>query len=298
MATDRDTLDVPLPTGANISTTSLVTSPPRVLQPQDGHGSKTPIPQMTTSQSEYYQEKVADIVSRATVTDPMNVIFEQDKSGPSTTVTASLLYPAARARVAAKVKAGSFVAEAANFAAVVCWEPPEAVAPLLSETELGEMAKARPVFARFLRDQQAFKVATLGADQPFWNMSLMARDPDRNDKGAVRAVIEPFVTRARQDGVPIWLCAANERARDVYAYFGFRVVGVVYSTFEAEDDEGDKGDLQEKKEEEEEKKKKKKKEKGVPTWCMCCNWPVEPVREQEQEHGSESESGTGTGHGL
>ncbi|KIW42577.1 uncharacterized protein PV06_06114 [Exophiala oligosperma] len=282
--TDTDTLDVALPTGANLSTGSLLTPQPREANGGfSGSKSPTPVPTtppppMTTSRSEYYQDRLADISSRATVTDPMNVIFAQDKSGPSTVVTAELLYPAARARVAAKVGAGSFVAEAADFAAVVCWEPPEAVAPLVSETELQEMAKARPVFSRFVRDMQDFKVATFGTSQAYWNMSLMARDPDRNDKGAVRAVIEPFVARAKRDGRPIWLCAANERARDVYAHFGFRVVGVIYSALDPKDDDANRnGEGQENK-------------KGVKTWCMCCNWPVQSVTERESQSAYEYEA--------
>ncbi|KIW17651.1 hypothetical protein PV08_04846 [Exophiala spinifera] len=304
----EDTLDVPLATGANISTTSLVTPPSRVPT-TDGSGSgsgsnSTPTtppppppppparPRMTTSRSEYYQEKLAEIYSRATVDDALNVVFEQDKNGSSTgPVTASMLYPASRARVATKVKAGSFVAEAADFAAVVCWEPPDAVARPLSEPELQELAKGRPVFAKFVRDQQAARAATFGTDQPYWNMTLMARDPERSDRGAVRAVIEPFVARARKDGVPMWLCAANERARDVYAYFGFRVVEVIYSVVEAKGDGDADGDA-----DQVDQQGKNKKKTIVPTWCMCCNWPVEPVREKED--GQSEKSGNGKGNGL
>lgn len=74
----------------------------------------------------------------------------------------------------------------------------------------------------------------------------MARDPLKTSKGAVRAIIEPFVRRAREERVPVWCVAGNEKARDVYAYFGFEVVRVVYSG-----------------------------EEKVRTWCMICNWPVQ-----------------------
>lgn len=42
--------------------------------------------------------------------------------------------------------------------------------------------------------------------------------------GAIRSLIEPVVTKAREEGVPVWLEAINEHARDVYAYFGFEIV--------------------------------------------------------------------------
>ncbi len=201
---------------------------------------------------------MADVCSRATVNDQLNVIFQQDKTGDSTHVTADLLYPAAKARVEKKVKAGASVVEAANFAAVVCWEPPEATAQTtLSETELQDLAVERPIFASFIRQMQEVRIRTLGRDQAYWNMSLMARDPERKDKGAVRAVIEPYVARARREGVPIWLCAGNERARDVYEYLGFRTVGITWS-YPVEKVEGD-GQV------------------GLPTWCMVCNWPVEQL---------------------
>ncbi|KAK5026138.1 hypothetical protein LTS07_007663 [Exophiala sideris] len=238
----EDKLDLPLASGANISVTSLQN--PTLI---------------TSSQSEEYQHRLADVSSRATVSDALNILFQQDKTGDAVPITADLLYKAVQGRIQVKVKAGASIVEAAGFAALVCWEPPEATAKQSwhSEEEIDEIATTRPVFAQFLRDMQDCKIRTLGKEQKYWNMSLMARDPLRKDKGAVRAVIEPYVARARKEGVPIWLVAANERARDVYQYFGFRVVGIVWSYPKGRVD----GDGQ----------------KGVPTWCMVCNWPVEKV---------------------
>ncbi|KAK5460835.1 hypothetical protein LTS15_002898 [Exophiala xenobiotica] len=265
---DGETLDVPLPTGANISLTSLVTSSTSGTTngdtTPDGTRSSTPSIKITSSRSEEYQHRLAQICSRATVDDPLNVIFQRDKTGSSTHVTTELLYPAARARIETKVKAGASVVEAADFAAVVCWEPPEATAahPDLSESELEEIGRARPIFASFIRQMQEVRIRTLGRGQAYWNMSLMARDPDRKDKGVVRAVIEPYVERARREGVPIWLCAANERARDVYEYFGFRTVGITWSYLDVEKEKGEGNGQQ----------------MGVPTWCMICNWPVDKTK--------------------
>ena len=91
----------------------------------------------------------------------------------------------------------------------------------------------------------------------------MARDPERKDKGAVRAIIEPYVARARREGLPVWLEAGNERARDVYIWVGgFRVVGKILSGVGEFDTSG----------------KRTEGGKGVPTWLMVANWPVEEVR--------------------
>jgi hypothetical protein len=189
------------------------------------------------------------------VNDALNVLFQQDKTGDTVPITAELLYQAARGRIRTKVEAGASVVEAAGFAAVVCWEPPSASLHYVSEEEIDEIAVTRPIFAQFLRDVQNLKIKTLGdRSQRCWNMSLLARDPLRKDKGAVRAVIEPYVARAKREGMPIWLVAGNERARDVYQYFGFQMMGIVYS-YPKGRVEGDG-------------------QKAVQTWCMVCNWPV------------------------
>lgn len=245
---DDDHVDALLPTsGANISVTSLQNSVNGSIEPR-----------ITSSQSPEYQHRLAEVYSRASVNDALNILFQQDKTGDAVPITAELLYQAARARIRAKVEDGASVVEAAGFAAVVCWEPPSAISRYVSDEEINEIAVARPVFAQFLRDIQNVKLRTFGSrDQKSWNMWLLARDPLRKDKGAVRAVIEPYVARARREGVPIWLVAGTERARDVYQYFGFRVVGIVWS-YPKGRVEGDG-------------------QKGVPTWCMVCNWPVGEV---------------------
>jgi hypothetical protein len=202
-------------------------------------------------------------------------MFQQEKTGASTPVTPALLYLGAKRRVDTKIAAGAFVVEAGNFAAVACWEPPASNPAPLTEEQFREVEREKPVFGRFLRHVQdaegaCFGQATAAAGetsplvlQPRWKLSLMARDPLRKDKGAVRAVIEPFVIRAKAEKVPLWLIAGNARARDVYAYFGFRVVKVVWSypngnarneNVRTDKDEG---------------------VNGVPSWCMVCNWPVE-----------------------
>jgi hypothetical protein len=43
----------------------------------------------------------------------------------------------------------------------------------------------------------------------------------------VRALIEPYLQRAREEGVSAFLEASNVHARDVYAHLGFNVVEAV-----------------------------------------------------------------------
>lgn len=201
--------------------------------------------QITTSNSPEYRHRLAEISSRACVADPLNVLFQRD-NGSSAQATLENIYKSTLHRIETKVGLGSSVVEADNFAAVACWEPPGATRGQYNDEELQELAKKRPIYAAFNRDIDNAKNECLGEGQKHWQLSLMARDPLRTSKGAVRAIIEPYVQRAKEDGVPIWLIAGNERARDVYAYFGFKLVKVVYSG-----------------------------EEKVKTWCMVCNWPLE-----------------------
>lgn len=40
----------------------------------------------------------------------------------------------------------------------------------------------------------------------------------------MRALFEPYIARARQDGVPIWLEAVSEHSKQVYEHLGFKTV--------------------------------------------------------------------------
>ncbi|KIX93832.1 uncharacterized protein Z520_10457 [Fonsecaea multimorphosa CBS 102226] len=247
MATTSEKMEASAVTVNSASATSLVDLKGRSAVPMQS------LPPTTASQSPEYCHRLADISSRATVSEPLNIVFQQEKTGRATAVTPELLYTGAKGRIETKVAAGAWVVEAANFAAVACWEPPSSNVPPFTEAQFAEMARERPVFAQFARDIQAARLASLGPDQPYWTLSLMARDPQRKDKGAVRAVIEPYIKRAKEEKLPLWLVAGNTRARDIYAYFGFRVVKLIWS-YPRDRKEGDE---------------------GVPTWCMVCNWPVE-----------------------
>ncbi|KAK0105193.1 hypothetical protein ONS95_004412 [Cadophora gregata] len=200
-------------------------------------------PQITSSNSPEYRHKLADISSRATFSDSLNSVFQAERVGPASKVKLQDLYDATLFRIETKVGLGSHIVEADNFAAVACWEPPGAVHPNHTVEELEELALTRPIYSGFIRDIEAARTECLG-EQKCWQLTLMARDPLRTSKGAVRAIIEPYVKRAEEERVPIWCVAGNEHARDVYAYFGFKVVRIVYSGPDR-----------------------------VQTWCMVCNWP-------------------------
>jgi hypothetical protein len=60
--------------------------------------------------------------------------------------------------------------------------------------------------------------------KPHYHLSFLARVPGREDvKGAIRAVMLPFLAKAREEGVPVWLEATYPHAVAVYEHYGFRI---------------------------------------------------------------------------
>ncbi|CAJ2511362.1 Uu.00g069870.m01.CDS01 [Anthostomella pinea] len=162
---------------------------------------------------------------------------------PDLATLRQLTHASALTRIRAKIQHGAFVAEAGNFAAVACWEPLSVQKPLV--TDLNEGDTSRPLFAGFARAIEGMvaehlrPVAERVSEGRYWHLSLMARDPEvEYVPGAVRAVLAPFMRRFVEREIeveggmaigpaPVWLEAGSERARDVYAHFGFRVVDAV-----------------------------------------------------------------------
>jgi hypothetical protein len=119
------------------------------IQHLSGHLAR---PRVTASNSSEYCHRLAEITARAVLSDPFNILLQQEKAGASTPTSLELLYHAALGRIETKIGLGSSVVEADGFAAVACWEPPSATRQNYTETLLDELAKERPIYARFIRD--------------------------------------------------------------------------------------------------------------------------------------------------
>ncbi|KAL2414150.1 hypothetical protein ABEF95_004986 [Exophiala dermatitidis] len=114
-----------------------------------------------------------------------------------------------------RFEAGGILLHTYDWAAVALWLRPGVKKPRPSGT-ISEGA------AEYTEKFEAMKKKYLG-DQPYWYLNLIGRAPGRSEKSAIRNLVEPFMQKARQENIPVWLEATNEHARDVYAYFGFRV---------------------------------------------------------------------------
>ena len=252
---------------------------PTATNTSNSSGTDTPtttatLPTITTGTSQDYRDRAALVCARAGIADPFSLILNQERLTAINGTPPSILDIKLNdltsnnlIRLNRKIGQGAFIAESSDFAAVACWEPPEVSvyeqAEIWEGVDVGRIIPyidERPIFKKFLAEIGEAKRRVFPRGQRYWHLSLMARDPERRDKGAVRAIIEPFVKKARDEGLPIWLEAGNERARDVYSWVGgFMVVGEVRSGVGEynENGRGQEGG------------------EGVSTYLMVSNWPVE-----------------------
>ncbi|KAI0853878.1 hypothetical protein F5Y00DRAFT_269238 [Daldinia vernicosa] len=235
--------DTPITTETALFPAELLSISPIIVQEPS---KPAVLPEVTTGTSERYIQGLASAVSRASATDPLTVMFQGEKLPPGQTTKdvdlatmQRIVYDSAITRLTAKIAAGGFVVEAGGFAAVACWEPGRAGDPHRMDVSTAAVSGKRPLFKAFvdrvteLMRVHLYPIAERVSAGRYWKLSLMARDPAvEYVPGAVRAVLVPFMERFTSDqneggAMPVWLEAGNERARDIYAHFGFREVGEI-----------------------------------------------------------------------
>lgn len=89
-------------------------------------------------------------------------------------------------------------------------------------------------------------------NRKYWYLNLVARQPSRGERGEsthplrwplrraefamyidyyfiglVRAAMEPYLQKASEEGLPVWIEATTEHSRDVYAHLGFQLIDEV-----------------------------------------------------------------------
>lgn len=184
-----------------------------------------PLPPITTHTSPEAAARFNALTSRVFLMEPLTIIFRIEVDRPSDNIILqSHVLTGYSARTTRKLLDGGVIIESGNWAAAAIWDPPGStvMGPVLSEAE----RTRRPVFASFMDSITAAKTRHMPPGQRYWHLSMMARDPLVQPlvKGAVRAVIEPYLRRARKENLPVWIEAGNARARDVYAHLGFEVL--------------------------------------------------------------------------
>ena len=222
-----------------------------------------PTTQKTSPPSDYV-DKFISLLSRSYLTTPLTTAFitEIDKLQPGTRtkITPDRLHKHFSLGIPAAAKANVILIEAADFSAAALFEPPDfcGIPPAQARKNPGPILQEWRSMARRLKgtylaipdtgprswDQPAAPSQSSGgpsedpypADfnkdtdfetRPFYHLAILARDPDlpgEETDRAMKACLTPFLERAREEGVPVWLETATEDMRDYYVGLGFKVM--------------------------------------------------------------------------
>ncbi|QGA17463.1 hypothetical protein EYB26_005134 [Talaromyces marneffei] len=143
------------------------------------------------------------------------VLRSRDSTWPVSSIPLDLLGPRMINWTTYKQSRGGELVEADNFAAAAIWFPPGAELPAsLNDDE--RLVAYREMSAKAKKDYLN--------GRKYWYLNMIARHPERKAPGVVRAIFEPYIARARDEGVPIWLEAVTEHSKQVYEHLGFKTV--------------------------------------------------------------------------
>ncbi|KIW96690.1 uncharacterized protein Z519_02081 [Cladophialophora bantiana CBS 173.52] len=119
--------------------------------------------------------------------------------------------------IKSRFEGGGILIQTYDWAGVALWLPPGVEKPVNSAGPISEGA------AEYRQKFDALKKKYLG-DRTYWYLNLIARAPTRLEKGAIRNLVDPFLKKAPEQDIPVWLEATNQHAREVYSHLGFRTV--------------------------------------------------------------------------
>ena len=198
----------------------------------------SPLPKMTVGTSEEYIEKTASVVSHAMLPSVIWALFfgrgtggtgsdawsDEERLQTYHSIVKQFLLP--------RAGSGAFIAEAGDFSACASWWPPGSHQPPKDVKDLDGLERQEgTLLVAFEREIQKVKTELISSryGQEFWHLALLGRDPRKKPalRGAVRAVLQPFIDQAAAEGKPIWLTTTSEHARDIYLHFGWQVVRTV-----------------------------------------------------------------------
>ena len=222
-----------------------------------------PTTQKTSPPSDYV-DKFISLLSRSFLTTPLTTAFiseiDNGPSGQTNPVTSERLHKHFSLGIPMAAKGNVILIEADNFAAAALFEPPDfcGVPPAQARRDPGPILQewrgmARKLKGRYLVipdsgprswDQPAAPSQSSGGPsedpypgdfnkdtdyetRPFYHLALLARDPDvaaGKQDAAMKACLQPFLERAREEGLPVWSETATPDMRDRYQELGFKVL--------------------------------------------------------------------------
>jgi len=222
----------------------------------------TPKTTTTTSPDPAYLDRFISLLSRSYLTTPLTTAFitEIDQT-PADGDISEVMTPDRLTRhftlgVTAAARSNVVLIEADHFTAAALWEPPDfcGIPPSQARANPGPILQewrstARKLKAKYLSlpdqgpgsyDQPAAPSQSSGAPsedpypadfnkdvdfetRPFYHLAMLAKDPNRDAAAAAKACMEPFLARAKGEGLPVYLETASEASKQDYRDLGFRV---------------------------------------------------------------------------
>ncbi|OKL60156.1 hypothetical protein UA08_04904 [Talaromyces atroroseus] len=167
------------------------------------------------------------------------VIRSPDSTWPVSSIPLDILGPKMIDWTTYKQQRGAELIEADNFAAAAIWFPPGVDLPASPDDD--------PRVIEYREISGKVKKQFLNG-RKYWYLNMIGRHPDRKEPGVIRALFEPYFTRAQEQGVPLWLEAISEHSKQVYEHLGFKTVatmrmGVGKASADGELQEGGEGVL-------------------------------------------------------
>lgn len=188
--------------------------------------------------------KLTSVLASAFTVVPLNIGFicDEDKIPPpypSPLVDTDRFYRHFEHKIKKIAASNAVMLQAGDWSGVVIWEPPNFKDPRASDALdpkrqlfVEWRARIKVVKAKYLSDPDYVVSEDSGHEnvsfRPYYHLGFLARNPDiPTVQGTITALLEPFLQRARKEGVPVWLEASSPYAVGIYEHFGFRLVEVI-----------------------------------------------------------------------
>lgn len=161
--------------------------------------------------------KAADVLEAAFYTNPLHraMLKERLKVPLEDNLNFEATKGTFKDRIFQLKRCGADIVHSDDFTAVAVWLRPNLKMPPPPITALVQEFKDK---IQALKDSHGY------TDRADWHLLLIARDQNKTFKGSVRSLIEPYLQTAKDEKTGASVTAIDQRAREIYEYFGFKAV--------------------------------------------------------------------------
>ncbi|KAH8660306.1 hypothetical protein BX600DRAFT_513922 [Xylariales sp. PMI_506] len=135
------------------------------------------------------------------------------------------------------LRSGATLVEAGGNSAVALWELPyqsdmittnhsfDEISDGLTKKEWKEAVRSAKEKYIGLEPLQSGFSSSERKVRPHYHLDFLGRDPSvPKVPGAISAVVTPFLDRAKQDGLKVWLEATSPEVAELYEHYGFKIL--------------------------------------------------------------------------